>query len=101
MTWVLAEIAANAGRRLENAMEMKPRHYWLLGPGGMILIFVLFGMGIFPGIFALIYILWLRRKARLGRWLPKAAGKGDELERIGGWVKREKPISRFVRWLVR
>ena len=49
----------------------------------------------------MICILWLRRKARLGGWLPRSAGKGDELERIGGWVKREKPISRFVRWLVR
>ena len=48
MTLVSAEIAATAERRLASAMQMKQAHYWLLGSGGMILIFVLFGMGIFP-----------------------------------------------------
>jgi hypothetical protein len=82
-------------------MEMKPYHYWLLGPGGLILILVFFDMGVFSCIFALAYILWLRRKARLGGWLPRSAGKGDELERLSNWVKRKKPVRTFVRWLIK
>lgn len=101
MTRVVVGIALNAKRRLGSAMQMKPAHYWLLGPGGTVLIFILFGLGIFPGIFALVYILWLRRKARLGGWLPKSAGKGDELERMWTWARRERPVRRFLNWLIR
>jgi len=81
-------------------MKMKPYHYWLLGPGGIVLIFILFGMGIFPGIFLLIYILWLRRKARIHGWLPPSAGKGDEVEQIHNWLKQKKPVRRFLKWLI-
>ena len=81
-------------------MRMKPRHYWLLGPGGIVLTFVLLGLGFFPGVIALAYILWLRRKARRGGWLPASAGKGDELERLHEWARRKKPLHRFFKWLV-
>ena len=82
-------------------MAMKRHHYWLLGPSGWILILILFGMGFFPGLLALAYTLWLRRKARRGGWLPPSAGKGDEMERLANWTKRKKPIRSFLRWLVK